>query len=315
MIEKGIVGANGFLGKEIKKRMIESGENGVFLTRHEFDLLGNKIPRLVNPPELIIYCADYYPGLKQTEASPQDVYFKNVRMYFNQFEMLVKNDIKHIITIGTTACYPAIDSLLGEALIEEANQGSFDKLNPKMKGYALSRFTLLHIAKIYDEKYGIKHNHLVLPNFYGEGDKFQPGQSHLLSSWVRDFYTAKKEGQKQINLWGSPNCQREFIYIGDAVSYVLGLSKILPSEEVLNVGTATIPTYQELANEILCALDYSSNNRLSWDTSIKNTRIREILDLTRFSKYKEHLPQPTPLKTGIQKTVDYFLCIHPDGVK
>lgn len=315
MIERGIVGANGFLGKEMKRQILESGEKGVFLTRKEFDLLGSEIPKLETIPEVIIYCADYYPGLTQTEQSPQDVYFKNIRMYFNQFEMLVKNGIRHVITIGTTACYPTIDTPLGESLIEQANQGSFDKLNPKMKGYALSRFTLLQMAKIYEEKYGIRHNHLVLPNFYGEGDKFQPGQSHLLASWVRDFHKAKQNVEKQINLWGSPNCQREFIYIGDAASYVLSLSNALLDETILNVGTATTPTYQELAEKILQALDYSSKGKLSWDTSVKNTREREILDLSRLSRHKESLPQSTSLEIGIKRTVDYFLNNYPNSVK
>jgi len=315
MIERGVVGANGFLGKEIKRKMTESGEDGIFLGRHEFDLLGNEIPKLDNPPEVIIYCADYYPGLKQTQSSPGEVYFKNVKMYFSQFEMLAKNNIGHIITIGTTACYPTIDEPLKESLIEQADKTGFDKLNPKMLGYALSRFTLLQIAKMYEAKYGIKHNHLVLPNFYGEGDKFQPGRSHLLSSWVRDFHAAKRDGQEKINLWGSPDCQREFIYIGDAASYVLSLSKVQVDEEVLNVGTATSPTYQELARQILQALDFWADERLTWDTSVKNARMREVLGLSRLAKYNEVLPSPTPLDRGIEKTVDYFVENFPDGIK
>lgn len=315
MIERGIVGANGFLGSEIKRRMAESGEKGIFLTRHEFDLLSGEIPKLATPPEVVIYCADYYPGLKKTEQEPQDVYFKNVQMYFRQFEMLVKNNIKHIITIGTTACYPTIDTPLGEGLIENANNNSFDQLNPRMRGYALSRFTLLQIARIYAEKFGIKHNHLILPNFYGERDKFQPGRSHLLSSWVRDFYAAKRDGHRQINLWGSPDCQREFIYIGDAASYVLSLASIGPKEGILNVGTGTSPTYRELAGQILQALDFWSQNRLIWDTSIKNSRTKEVLDLTRLSKYADQLPASTSLEKGISKTVDYFVGKYPNGIE
>ncbi len=292
-----VMGASGFVGGAIKR---VTPEKMLFFSRKEYDLLHSQECPKGDGIETIIYCADYYPGLHYTAGNPYDVYMKNVIMYNNLFRFAAENKVKKIITLGTTACYPVTDDPLQEEMFAQSYP---EMTHPKMRGYALSRFTLLDIARVFYEQYGILHSHLILPNLYGPGDKFESGKSHLLSSWIRDFSVAKKK-REGITLWGSPYAQREFMYIDDAAQSILALSSLSPHREILNVGNETRPTYGELAHEILRAIGYPVVPQ--WDKTKTNIRLREILDLRELEKYKRFLPSPTPLALGIEKTVAYY---------
>lgn len=295
-----VIGANGFLGKAVASRLKQKGEKGIYYTRNEFDLLGSKIPSAPVAPSCVIYCADYYPGLAYTAEHPEEVYSANVRMFDTLLSFAEKNRAKRVITIGTTCCYPIIDEPLHESLLEKRD---YAQLNQKLRGYALSRFTLLDMAKTR----GICHHHLILPNFYGPGDRFEEGKSHLLSSWIRDFHCIQKSGKRSIVLWGSPEVKREFIYIDDAAVYVLELAEENIHREVLNVGCGLCPTYGEVAKEILQALNFK-DYELEWDGKInKNVRKVEVMNLSELDRYAKLLPRPRSFAKGIHQTVSWYL--------
>jgi nucleoside-diphosphate-sugar epimerase len=295
-----LVGRNGFLASAINRT---NHEDLIVLGSKELDLLESNVPKIaaVKNADIIFDAADYYPGVNATAEHPVEVYEKNVRLYENLFAFAALNGIKKVVTIGTTGCYPVSDELLSESMFD----GDPGKLNQKLVSYALSRFTLLDISALYLAKADIVHTHLILPNFYGPGDKYDVGRSHLLASWIRDFQAAKTTGQTAIELWGPPTQRREFIYIDDAARYVLALGRTAITEEVLNVGTATVPTYGEMAEIILRALDFKCT--INWDLGKTFPRQQEVMDLTAMQKYANRLPAATPFDKGVKVTVKEFL--------
>ncbi|MGD0284125.1 MAG: NAD-dependent epimerase/dehydratase family protein [Candidatus Saccharimonadales bacterium] len=295
-----LVGRNGFLASAIDRT---DHEDLVVLGSKELDLLASNVPKIpaIKNADILFDAADYYPGVNATAEHPVEVYEKNVRMYENLFAFAALNGIKKIVTIGTTGCYPVSDELLSESMFN----GDPAKLNQKLVSYALSRFTLLDIAALYRAKADIAHTHLVLPNFYGPGDKYEVGRSHLLASWIRDFQAAKTAGQTAIELWGPPTQRREFIYIDDAARYALALGRTAITQEVLNVGTATTPTYEDMAKTVLRALDFECT--INWDLEKSFPRQQEVMDLTAMQKYASHLPVATPFDKGVNITVKEFL--------
>ncbi len=296
-----VIGANGFLGHSIKTALLAEEGKGVFLTRSDWDILAPGAPPQLNEEiEAVINCADYYPGLQATAERPLEVWSQNVRIFERVFEFALVNDIPRVITIGTTACYPVSDQLLKEEWIEKGVDVS--RLNQKMLPYAASRFALFNLASALAWQ-GVHHHHLILPNFYGPGDKFEVGRSHLLSSWIRDFSAAAEKGE-EINLWGSPEAQREFIYIADAARATLELARRPLAKEIYNVGHSLAPTYQQLAEEICRAIDYPGH--IHFDQTKVMARQREIMDISRASAEGFSLSNPTPLAIGLAATVRDF---------
>ncbi len=300
-MDKVLIGRNGFLAQAVQ-RVAEPGELTV-VGSNDFDLI-NGCPETLEAlqgKDVIIDTADYYPGIVATSENPVEVYETNVKMYENLFALAQKNGVKKIVTIGTTGCYPVTNELLREDMFD----GDVSKLNKKLASYALSRFTLLDIAALYRNQFGIGHSHLILPNFYGPGDKYEMGRSHLLASWVRDFHAAKERGETSIELWGPPTQRREFIYIDDAAKYTLALGQAAIGQEVLNVGTDTSPTYEEMANSILRALDFDCE--LTWDLSKQMPRQQEVMDTSAMQAIAVDLPAPMAFDEGVKETVKDYL--------
>jgi GDP-L-fucose synthase len=302
-----IIGARGYLGSALRLRAALEEEPHLALTRNEFDLLGSEVPHLKDQDiTTAIYCADYYPGLEYCGQHGDEVFRINTCMYQALYAFAVRNEIKRVITIGTTACYPMIDEPLREDMLDRK---VLDHVHPKMRMYAASRYWLFDLAKLYEKSHGIAHVHLIVPNIYGPCDKFDPTRSHLLSSWVRDFHAAWGAHQEHITLWGSPDAKREFMYIDDVASYVFILAKMGLGSVIMNVGTGLTPTYGEIANAILQALNYDEVGRVKWDTSRKNARMSETLDIERFWKWKggQYFPDPTKFQIGVKRTVDFYM--------
>ncbi len=300
-METVLVGRNGFLAQAVQ-RVSEPSELTV-IGSSDFDLVEDtpKTIEQLQGKDLLIDTVDYYPGIVATSENPVEVYETNVKMYENLFALARQNDVKKIVTIGTTGCYPVTD----EPLREDMFDGDVTKLNKKLASYALSRFTLLDIAALYRNQFGIEHSHLILPNFYGSGDKYEIGRSHLLASWVRDFHAAKEKGETTIELWGPPTQRREFIYIEDAAKYTLALGKAAIGQEVLNVGTDTSPTYEEMAKSILRALDFDCE--LTWDLSKQMPRQQEVMDTSAMKALAVDLPAPMAFDEGVKVTVKDYL--------
>lgn len=295
-----VVGSNGFLGRALQRQPEAKGT--LFLTRQDWDILGDAtLPQLPADVEVLINCADYYPGLEATNAHPYEVWLANVTLYQRLFQLAEEQDVGRVITIGTTACYPVTDELLKEEWIEEGVD--YARLNQKMLPYAASRFSLLDVSAIAARK-GIEHLHLILPNFYGPGDKYEPGRSHLLSSWIRDFYAAK-DRQEQMELWGDPQTQREFIFIDDAAALVYAFARFCePQAEIYNVGHKLAPSYLELADGVCRLIGFTDG--FVFDESKPNPRKREVMDNARMLASGVEVPPMTPFAEGLALTVlDY----------
>lgn len=299
-----LIGRNGFLGRAIEA---QADKNLVGLGRGDFNLLGAEIPKITGlaKAKTIIYTADYYPGIANTKGDGATIYHTNMAMYKSLFGFAVSVGASRVITIGTTGCYPVSDEILSEDMFK----GLVERLNPKLVSYALSRFSLIDMGEIYEREHGIKHNHLVLGNFYGPGDNFAVGRSHLLGSWVRDFSLAKAGGESELVLWGPKDQQREFIFIDDAARAVLELAKIDVRETVLNVGTGGRVTYEELAHEVLRAIGWAP--KIIWEERPVG-RVREVLDVTKFGEYGIEI-EATPLYRGVDLMVEDFNKAHPEA--
>jgi GDP-L-fucose synthase len=282
---------------------VNGNEDMLVLGSGDFNLLEDNPPEISDAKEadVLFDAADYYPGVTATAANPVEVYEKNVRMYENLFAFAAIHGVKKVVTIGTTGCYPVTD----EPLREDMFNGDPRLLNQKLMSYALSRFSLLDIAALHRANNGIEHSHLILPNFYGPGDKYEMGRSHLLASWIRDFHNSQEAGQTEIELWGPPSQRREFVYIDDAARYTLALGRAAVQEEVLNVGTGTAPTYEEMATTVFRALGFEG--KIRWDLEKVISRQQEVMDLSALQKYASILPEPTSFDEGVDITVKEYL--------
>ncbi len=276
-----VLGGTGFLGSALRD-MEPRGFN--FAPRRFPDLLDSSAFDCAGF-DAILYCSDWYPGIDRTAEDADLVRDTNVAMFATALRMAGTTKQRRIVSIGTTACYPTVDEPLTETMFME------EPLNPRMRGYALARADWILNARAS----GVRHNHLILPNLYGPRDRYEPGRSHLLGSWLRDL----RANGGRMRMRGDGSNRREFMFVRDAADIVARLAVEPPEHEILNVGSGFAPTYRKLAEDACRALRLTP--RIEWE-SAPHGRMLELMD----SQRAPVAPRQTEFGAGLAETVRWM---------
>ena len=113
-------------------------------------------------------------------------------------------------------------------------------------------------------------------NVFGENDNFDPDNSHVLGALMKKIYEAKLRGQKKIEIWGSGNPRREFLYVDDLADAIYFLLQNYNSSLPINVGTSKDISITELAIKISKILDHDID--ITYDTKMPDGTYLKRLD-------------------------------------
>ena len=182
---------------------------------------------------------------------------------------------------------------------EGQRAGEGFQLEPKSP-YGISKLTFEKLLGVYREQRGLASNVLRYANVYG------PRQDpHGEAGVVAIFFDSALAGQKltvfAMRQLGDGGCIRDYVYVGDvARANLLALQGKLP-HPVMNVGTGSPTTTQQLGERIL-ALTSSGSALLQGPVRAGDIE-RSLLDVTRF---EQTLGAPTPLEQGIGETARWY---------
>jgi GDP-L-fucose synthase len=152
----------------------------------------------------------------------------------------------------------------------------------------------------YRKQYGCNFIALMPTNMYGPNDNYDLENSHVMPGLLRKFIEATKNNTPHINLWGTGNPMREFLYVDDFAEACVYFMKTYNDEDIINIGTGQDITIRELAYMIKEITGYKGEIR--FDTDKLDGTLRKVLDTTKATKlgwtYKINL------KDGIQQTYE-----------
>jgi UDP-glucose 4-epimerase len=172
-------------------------------------------------------------------------------------------------------------------------------LEPKSP-YGISKLTFERLLGVYREQRGLACSVLRYANVYG------PRQDpHGEAGVVAIFFDSALAGHKltvfAMRQLGDGGCVRDYVYVGDvARANLLALQGKLP-HPVMNVGTGSPTTTQQLAERILALT--SSTSPLTQGPVRAGDIERSLLDVSRF---EQTLGAPTPLEQGIAETARWY---------
>jgi len=100
-----------------------------------------------------------------------------------------------------------------------------------------------------------RHYKTLIPcNLFGTEDHFGSVASHLIAAIVTKVVQARDAGEASVEIWGSGNARREFLFVDDLVQFMLTcLPKLDTLPQVLNVGYGTdhsVTEYYEMIGKI-----------------------------------------------------------------
>ena len=290
-----VTGAHGFLGRAVVERLRALEGDFVETYRQDCNLCDAEATydRVGNATH-VINCAALCGGLAFAGQRPADLFRVNVTMGLNLIDACTQNKVR-LVTPIANCVYPGDASVFRE---EELHHGP---VHSSVRAYASARRAYVEATWAYAEQYGLDAVNVVLPNGYGPGDHFGSDRAHALGAIIAKVMRAKLSGGRSVELWGTGDPVREWIYVDDmAEALVRAVDAHPPEGDVVNVGTGRGITIRMLAETVCSAAGWDGEIR--FDASKPDGARHKTLDGTMGAKWLGWSPE-VGLEDGIRRTI------------
>ena len=202
-------------------------------------------------PEMVVHAAGKVGGIHANIREPVAFLLDNLDMGRNVVLAARNLRIKRLLNLGSSCMYPrnAPNPLREEMVLA-------GELEPTNEGYALAKVMVARLCDyIAREDAFFEYKSLIPCNIYGRYDKFDPANSHLIPAIIHKLHEAKQNGSCEVEIWGSGEARREFMYAGDLADCIWHAVECFESmPNYLNAGLGcdlSINEYYEAAAKIV----------------------------------------------------------------
>ncbi len=298
-----VLGATGFLGSRVARRLEAEGRDFVPVARSlGTDLRDHREFRKVFEVnaaiDIVVNAAAFIGGIRFGLDHPAEIFLNNVLITANLFELAREFNVRRIINPIANCSYPR--DLFREFTEDLWWAGPLDE---SVMVYGLVRKASYVQSWAYHKQYGLETINLIVPNMYGPGDRFDELRSHALGALVMKIVKAKRTGQSSVVVWGSGKPIREWLYVDDCVEGIMRSMSMPLYLEPINIGVGVGVSIAELAEMIKRALGYAG--RLEFDGSKPDGAPYKVMDIGRCKKVFGWWPR-TGLEEGIAETVKWY---------
>lgn len=304
LVDKKIIvtGGNGFLGRHIVSKLETNNE--VFVPKSkDYDLKSPDAAEQMfsdfRDTDIVIHAAADIGGIGYSSTHPAQQFYNNTLINLNVIHASYKAKIKKFVGIGSVCEYPANTPV---PFREETLWDGYPVVTND--AYGLTKRMMLAQCSAYQKEYGFNFIHLLPVNLYGPYDDFDKNNSHVIPALVRKIYNAVEHNENNVDVWGTGDESREFLYVEDAAQAVVLATEKYDKTEPVNLGSGQEITIKEIAKIIAEILDYKGeftflNNGLGGQQ-------RRMLDVSK-AKNEFGFTSETSFFDGLKNVVDYYL--------
>ena len=287
-----IAGHNGMVGSAIKRKLSQKEYQLIVASRDELDLTNQLEVREYmeeKKPDQVYLAAAKVGGIYSNDTYPADFIYENLMIELNVINASFLSGIKKLLFLGSSCIYP-----------KNANQPMEEKallsghLEPTNEPYAIAKIAGTKICESYNRQYGESHGidyRTVMPtNLYGIGDNYHPENSHVIPGLIQRFYKAKVLDLPFVEVWGTGEVLREFLYVDDmaeACLFIMNLEKqkynqfTQATNSHINIGFGSDIKIKDLANIIANIIGY--RGEIKFDSSKPDGTPKKLLDSSKIN--------------------------------
>lgn len=300
-----VAGHRGMVGSAICRRLEEGGYTEVITrTRGELDLLEQDAVHQFlqeSSPDYIFVAAARVGGIQANNTYRAEFIYENLAIATNLIHGAHLADVQHLMFLGSSCIYPrdCPQPMREEYLLT-------GPLEPTNEPYAIAKIAGVKLCEAYRAQYGRDYLSVMPTNLFGPNDNYDLETSHVLPALIRKAHEAKLQGAEQMEVWGSGNPRREFLYVDDLADACVFLMErhdqgSLPS--LLNIGWGEDVSIRELAETVQQVVGFEGE--LEFDPSKPDGTPRKLLDTELI---RELGWRPTMrMGAGIRRTYEDFL--------
>ena len=295
-----IAGKNGLLGSAIYKVFKTKEPRAKYLipSSKQLDLTNlNKTENWfkINRPDYVVIAAAKASGILDNMKSPTFYMVDNIKIQTNLISLSHKYKVRKLIFIGSSCIYPKFsknpikEENLLNGFLEETNQW-----------YAITKIHGIKFCEAYKNQFNSNFVSVMPTNLYGINDKYDEKTSHVIPALIKKFLIAKKKKKKIVEIWGSGNPKREFLFSEDCAEAIYTIMKRDKYYNLINIGSDEEIKIKDLALMIKKITNYKGN--IIFNKKMPDGVKQKKLDITKLKKLGWR--QKTNLKDGIQIVIN-----------
>ncbi len=297
-----VTGGGGFLGRHVVNALARRGCTEVVVIRSfEFDLTRPEhVERMlrIHRPSAVVHLAAVVGGIGANRRHPGTYFYQNLMMGALLLEHARHAGVKRFLSVGTICSYPKFTPVPFRE--EDLWNGYPEETNAP---YGLAKKMLLVQSEAYRQEFGFDAVNALLVNLYGPGDNFDPATSHVIPALIRKCVEAVETGASGIEVWGTGQATREFLFVEDAAAGVVAALEKLTSSAPVNLGSGAEVLIRELVDRIASITGFTG--RIHWDQTKPDGQPRRCLDTRRAAEWLGW-KATTSLEEGLYRTVEWY---------
>lgn len=271
-------------------------------TRAELNLLDRVMVRryfLVNSFDAVIHAGAKVGGIKANISDPIGFMTDNMLISLHTIEHAHQAGIRNFVNLGSSCMYPRD---YRNPLTEEDILAA--PLEPTNEGYAIAKIAASRLCSYISAQHGLAYKTLIPCNLYGNGDRFDLEQGHMIAAAMMKIHMAHRNGDSDVEIWGDGTVRREFLYVDDLAKFIvvnIGNLHHFPAD--LNVGLGYDYTVNEYYQAIADVIGFRGKFVYNPDAPVGMTH--KLMDITKAQTFG--WSPDTSLQDGLKETYAGFL--------
>lgn len=275
-----VAGHRGMVGSALVRNLRAAGfQNLVLKTSSELDLRSQAAVESFfaeEKPAFVFLAAAKVGGIHANNVYRADFLYENLMMEANVIHAAYRNGVTKLMFLGSSCIYPKMaPQPLKESYLLTG------PLEPTNEPYAIAKIAGIKLCESYRRQYGCNFVSVMPTNLYGPNDNYDLQQSHVLPALLRKFHSAKVEGNKEVEVWGTGTPRREFLHVDDLADACVYLMQGYNEEELVNIGSGTDVSIAELAEIIRGIVGFEG--RVRFNTEKPDGTPRKLMDVSKLA--------------------------------
>ena len=298
-----ILGSNGLVGSSLSRVLAKDGyfNEIVSATRKDANLLDlSETKKLIQEtkPNVVINAAAKVGGVLANNSHRSEFLIENIKININLLESVIPFSEIKVINLGSSCIYP----LNAENPIKEESIMS-GKLEPTNSPYAMAKLTAIELGDSISKQFGHQIINLMPTNLYGPNDNFSDKNSHVIPGLIQRFHKAKINNADSVEVWGSGNPKREFLYVDDLAECIMHILKNNINNNLINIGSGHEVSIKELVDKVVKLTNYKGV--VEYNSDLPDGNPKKLIDSSKINELG--WSASIDLDVGLKNTYSWYV--------